>query len=182
MVEDRWIHIDPCEAAYNDNKMYLGWGKKHTYIVAFGRPSGGAEISFEDVTADYADEMEAVRRRRDLSDQDLEKALESAVVQWNDERDESVKLIARWRRIRVAPLLAPCCTLNLLDNPGCPIEALAFERRLMCNACVAAPLIGPYLLAGLPVWVVRNLRMKQLSHQGQAASLGASGLSIGKST
>ena len=49
---------------------------------------------------------------------------------------------------------------------------LSLERRLMCNACVAAPLIGPYIVAGLPVWVVRNLRMTRLSHQGQAASLG----------
>ena len=53
MVEESWVHIDPCEAAYNDKKMYVGWGKKHTYVVAF-EGCGGEEIVFEDVTEQYA--------------------------------------------------------------------------------------------------------------------------------
>jgi hypothetical protein len=94
LVEGEWVHIDPCEAAYNDKRMYVGWGKKHTYVVAF-RAEGEADIEFEDVTAAYADNMTQVRKRRDLSDADLDKALELAVTQWNSERDESVKLLAR---------------------------------------------------------------------------------------
>lgn len=36
-VGGEWAHMDPCEAAFHDKKMYAGWGKKHTYIVAFDR-------------------------------------------------------------------------------------------------------------------------------------------------
>jgi peptide-N4-(N-acetyl-beta-glucosaminyl)asparagine amidase len=92
LIDSTWVHIDPCEAAYNDKKMYVGWGKKHTYVVAF---AGGDEILFEDVTAEYAASMDEVRKRRDLTDADLAASLHAAVDEWNNERDESVKLLAR---------------------------------------------------------------------------------------
>ena len=108
-VAGRWVHIDPCEAAFDDKHMYLGWGKKHTYIVAFS--GGGDDIALEDVTADYADDMAAVRRRRDLSDDDLALALQTAVAQWNDERQQSVTSIARC----VAPRRRACALLAGVD-------------------------------------------------------------------
>ena len=34
-AEQRWVHMDPCENAYDAPKMYeRGWGKKLTYVVA----------------------------------------------------------------------------------------------------------------------------------------------------
>jgi hypothetical protein len=93
LIGGSWVHIDPCEAAYNEKKMYVGWGKKHTYIVAFR--AGEEDIEFEDVTAEYADDIALVRRRRDLSDADFANALHTAVDEWNKERDPSVKLLAR---------------------------------------------------------------------------------------
>jgi hypothetical protein len=93
LIQGSWVHIDPCEAAYNEKKMYVGWGKKHTYIVAFRARE--EDIEFEDVTAEYADDIALVRRRRDLSDADLANALHTAVDEWNKERDPSVKLLAR---------------------------------------------------------------------------------------
>ena len=36
-VQGMWVHIDPCEAVFDEKQMYVGWGKKHTYVVAFSR-------------------------------------------------------------------------------------------------------------------------------------------------
>ena len=103
LIEGAWVHIDPCEAAYNDKKMYVGWGKKHTYVVAFESEAGGddagAAIVFEDVTADYAANMTEVRDRRDLSDADLDAALSKAVAEWNGDRDPGATLLARLARL-----------------------------------------------------------------------------------
>ena len=35
----RWIHLDPCEAAVNENYIYQGWGKKQNYIVGLYLPT-----------------------------------------------------------------------------------------------------------------------------------------------
>jgi hypothetical protein len=34
----RWVHLDPCEAAVDENFIYQGWGKKQTYILGFYAP------------------------------------------------------------------------------------------------------------------------------------------------
>lgn len=36
-VDGIWAHIDPCEAVFEEKMMYAGWGKQHTYIVAFSK-------------------------------------------------------------------------------------------------------------------------------------------------
>lgn len=72
-VQDEWAHMDPCEAAFQDKKMYAGWGKKHTYVVAFDKNRGA-----EDVTSDYCDDVEAVQSRRSISQEDYEAELEWA--------------------------------------------------------------------------------------------------------
>ena len=36
--EQRWVHMDPCENAYDAPKMYeRGWGKKLTYCIAISQ-------------------------------------------------------------------------------------------------------------------------------------------------
>ena len=37
--DNRWIHLDPCEAAVNENFIYQGWGKKQNYILGFYLPT-----------------------------------------------------------------------------------------------------------------------------------------------
>lgn len=46
-MDNRWVHLDPCEAAIDNNLLYQGWGKKQTYILAFEAPSSSAIVSKE---------------------------------------------------------------------------------------------------------------------------------------
>ena len=37
-AENRWVHMDSCENAYDAPKMYeKGWGKKLTYVVSLNQ-------------------------------------------------------------------------------------------------------------------------------------------------
>ena len=118
LVQGEWLHVDPCEAAVGEKRMYVvrsprpppppkaghlhpgrarritregrqGWGKQHTYVVALGRDA------LEDVTAEYADSIEAARRRRDLSDADLQQVLQAAQQDWGA-RNVDVGLLDEW--------------------------------------------------------------------------------------
>jgi hypothetical protein len=32
--KSNWVHVDPCEAAVNENYIYESWGKSQNYIVS----------------------------------------------------------------------------------------------------------------------------------------------------
>jgi peptide-N4-(N-acetyl-beta-glucosaminyl)asparagine amidase len=58
--EERWVHMDPCENAYDSPKMYeRGWGKKLTYVLAFSL------VEVVDVTHRYTLNKVMNRMRRD---------------------------------------------------------------------------------------------------------------------
>ena len=56
----RWVHADPCENALDAPRMYeRGWGKRLSYVFAFGRAGG------VDVAPRYAVDWTACAARRD---------------------------------------------------------------------------------------------------------------------
>lgn len=59
-IEDKWIHVDPCEAAVNEPLIYQSWGKNQTYIIAFDYETGRAH----DVTNTYTSNSDAAASRR----------------------------------------------------------------------------------------------------------------------
>lgn len=59
-VDEDWVHIDPCEAAVGENLIYQGWGKKQTFIFAYGY----TPPYVEDVTSSYTSNFTASIRRR----------------------------------------------------------------------------------------------------------------------
>jgi hypothetical protein len=71
-IDERWVHMDPCEAAIDTPLLYQGWGKNQTYIVAFEAPSRAADgggyskpPTVVDVTKDYtSDSWETIHKRR----------------------------------------------------------------------------------------------------------------------
>lgn len=68
----RWVMMDPCEAAVDEPMLYASWGKNHTYLVGIG--DGG----IADVTATYARDVKETIERRELSVEDLRRALARA--------------------------------------------------------------------------------------------------------
>ena len=72
-MDDRWVHLDPCEASMDTPLLYQRWGKKQTYIVAFEAPlNTGNEkendnniLSIADVTKSYtSDNWGSIQARR----------------------------------------------------------------------------------------------------------------------
>jgi hypothetical protein len=77
--DNKWVHLDPCEAAVNKPLLYQEWGKEQTYIIAFHAPPiptlvGGkmhmgqlhSQSLIEDVTKMYtSDSQETILKRRD---------------------------------------------------------------------------------------------------------------------
>ena len=57
--EKRWIHVDPCEAAYDTPLVYeQGWGRNMTFIVA------ASEEEIVDVTPRYVKDWCIIKERR----------------------------------------------------------------------------------------------------------------------
>jgi hypothetical protein len=90
----RWVHLDPCEAAVDENFIYQGWGKKQTYILGFYAPPqrgnnsndtiGSSTVTttpvIEDITATYTtDSWEEICRRRDESEVEIRVSMAKAI-------------------------------------------------------------------------------------------------------
>ncbi|KAJ3334802.1 Peptide-N(4)-(N-acetyl-beta- glucosaminyl)asparagine amidase [Gonapodya sp. JEL0774] len=75
--EGRWVHTDPCEAAYNVPLIYeKGWGKKLSYIFSF------SHVEVTDVIRRYSRNVpDVLTRRTDIP----EEALAKIVQQLNKE-------------------------------------------------------------------------------------------------
>jgi len=69
VVGDRWVALDPCEAAVDMPHLYGDWGKTHTYVVAIG------DGHIEDVTSTYARDWDATLAARSLSPDQLARVL-----------------------------------------------------------------------------------------------------------
>lgn len=81
-VNDRWIHMDPCEAALDHNLLYQEWGKKQTFVLGFCLPSGSNQFKYpliEDITHQYTTDAKCeILNRRDESDDQVKHAIEKA--------------------------------------------------------------------------------------------------------
>lgn len=69
--DDRWVTLDPCEAAVDEPLLYESWGKNQTFIMAMSFSEG-----VEDVTARYTSDVAAALARRDESDEVVSGAID----------------------------------------------------------------------------------------------------------
>lgn len=98
LLGDKWIHLDPCEAAVDKPLLYEEWGKQQTYIVAFHAPLANNAGSFdkcivhsekgtsvpviEDVTLRYTScNAEELQKRRDESNEELQDFVDQTIVE-----------------------------------------------------------------------------------------------------
>jgi hypothetical protein len=47
LMGDKWMHLDPCEAAVDKPLLYEEWGKQQMYIVAFHAQLTNNDVSFD---------------------------------------------------------------------------------------------------------------------------------------
>ena len=94
-AEQRWVHLDPCENAYDTPKLYeKGWGKKLTYVLSF------PNVEVVDTTARYILNKALNRMRRELvPEMWLATTIESLRLDLCSQLPpgERVKLVARHR-------------------------------------------------------------------------------------
>ena len=60
--KSNWIHIDPCEAAVNENFIYESWGKAQNYIISV------SDSAVRDVTDQYTRNFNETVIRRSNSE------------------------------------------------------------------------------------------------------------------
>lgn len=82
-LQGRWIHLDPCEAAVDENAIYQGWGKQQTYILAFYAPPRGRTTFdyplIQDITVEYTtDAWPVIQKRRDEPEAMIRHAIQEA--------------------------------------------------------------------------------------------------------
>ena len=75
-MDNRWVHLDPCEASVDVPWLYQEWGKNQTFIIAFEAPlittatsaekeNANNSLTITDVTQSYtSDTPEAIDKRR----------------------------------------------------------------------------------------------------------------------
>lgn len=97
---ERWIHLDPCEAAVDENFIYQGWGKKQTFVLGFYLPPvrrtasteassamkkrpygpGKSFAMIEDITQTYtSDSWDDICKRREETEDQVVSAIERAI-------------------------------------------------------------------------------------------------------
>lgn len=92
-----WIHLDPCEAAVQENLLYQSWGKRQTYVLGFYAPlrdnidDDGSTMSststststplIEDITRTYtSDTPQEIQARRDESERQVQAAMQQSTA------------------------------------------------------------------------------------------------------
>lgn len=129
--QGRWIHLDPCEAAVDENYLYQGWGKQQTFILAFYLPliaatstlstessldesgvihAGNGESSreefplIEDMTQSYTrEEWSEVCKRREESESHVQACIEKAIHKLQEKK---LQLATITTRINAHPQLS----------------------------------------------------------------------------
>ncbi|GAX21413.1 peptide-N4-(N-acetyl-beta-glucosaminyl) asparagine amidase [Fistulifera solaris] len=97
-LQGRWIHLDPCEAAVDENAIYQGWGKQQTYILAFYAPPRGFTTSdyplIQDITNEYTtDAWSVIQKRRDESEAEVRQAIQEATEKLKEQLTSQSYLI-----------------------------------------------------------------------------------------